>query len=160
MKNFKIIPLSKAYVDHLKATMVDDFGNVITEHIAKGKGPCRLSLKPFDVGVDKRLLFKHSPFAISNAFDQPGPVFVNSADVEEYSDIYRFPSEIKADNINFPLSLIGYNDQQMMVFTQLVGNNDVDELIASIFAHDQQIAYLHARNAEAGCYICKIERLT
>ncbi|WP_374950198.1 DUF1203 domain-containing protein [Mucilaginibacter sp.] len=160
MKNFKIIPLSKAYVNSLKAAMADDFGNTITEHIATGKGPCRLTLRPFNIGVDSRLLLKHSPFAIGNAFDQPGPIFVNSSDVEEYSDIYRFPPEIETDKVGFPLSLIGYDDEQMMIFTQLVGNDDVDELIARIFANDQRIAYLHARNAEACCYICKIERLT
>jgi hypothetical protein len=55
--------------------------------------------------------------------------------------------------------LIGYNEDQLMVFTQQVGNDDVDELIANIFELHPEIDYLHARNAQACCYICKIERV-
>ncbi|HNK30293.1 MAG TPA: DUF1203 domain-containing protein, partial [Ferruginibacter sp.] len=122
-------------------------------------GPCRVSLKPFTVGEDKRLLLSHSPFEIDNAFNQPGPIFIHADEVEEYKDIYRFPPEIKADKENFPLSLIGYSQSQKMVFTKLVGDADVDELIPEIFEANPKVAYLHARNAEACCYICRIERV-
>lgn len=159
MKKFKIVPISKAYAAQIKLAMMDDFGHEVIEKIAAGSGPCRVSLKPFEKGVDKRLLFTHTPFAIDNAFNQPGPVFINSADVDEYSDIYRFPPEIKANKTSFPLSLIGYNNDQQMVFTRLVGNADVDELIVEIFDARADVAYLHARNAEACCFICKIERV-
>jgi hypothetical protein len=159
MNKFKIVPLSKALVQRIKATMTDDFGNPVIEQLATGLGPCRISLKPFNKGVDKRLLFKHSPFAVENAYNQPGPVFINAADVEEYSDVFRFPPEIKANKQSFPLSLIGYSHEQMMVFTRLVGDADVDELIEEIFDKNEEVAYLHARNAQACCFICKIERI-
>ncbi|WP_295714070.1 DUF1203 domain-containing protein [Mucilaginibacter sp.] len=159
MNKFKIVPLSKACVQRIKATMTDDFGNPVVEQLATGLGPCRISLKPFNNGVDKRLLFKHSPFEVENAYNQPGPVFINAADVEEYSDVFRFPPEIKANKQSFPLSLIGYNHDQMMVFTRLVGDADVDELIGEIFDKNKEVAYLHARNAQACCFICKIERI-
>jgi len=123
-----------------------------------GKGACRVSLHPFVPGTDIRLLFRHSPFNIDNAFNQPGPVFINKVEVEAYSDIYRFPPGIKADKKSFPLTLIGYDEKQNMVYTRLVGDADVDELISRIFDRHPVIVYLHARNAEAGCYICKIER--
>jgi hypothetical protein len=139
--------------------MQDDFGHVVTEKVAAGSGPCRLSLKPFKKGIDKRLLFTHSPFEIDNAYNQPGPVFINSDDVEEYVDIYRFPPEIKANKVSFPLSLIGYNKDQQMAFTKLVGDADVDELIVEIFEQHSDVEYLHARNAQACCFICKIERI-
>lgn len=159
MKNFKIVPLSKAYAQKIKTTMVDDFGNAVILQPATGRGPCRVSLQPFEKGVDNRLLFKHSPFETENAYNQPGPVFINTADVEAYNDVYRFPPLIKADKKSFPLSLIGYNNDQMMVFTRLVGDSDVDELIAEVFDQNPQISYLHARNAQACCFICKIERI-
>ena len=101
----------------------------------------------------------HSPFELDNSFNQPGPIFINKEEVEPYSDIYKFPAGIKADKINFPLSLIGYNREQNMVFTQLVGDNDIDILIQQIFNDHPEIEYLHARNAEACCFICKIERV-
>ena len=159
MNKFKIVPVSKAYARRIKSTMMDDFGHEVTEKVAAGSGPCRVSLKPFKKGVDKRLLLTHSPFEIDNAYNQPGPVFINSSEVEEYADVYRFPPEIKADKKSFPLSLIGYNVDQQMVFTKLVGDADVDELIGEIFDRNADVEYLHARNAQACCFICKIERV-
>jgi len=79
--------------------------------------------------------------------------------VEEYTDVYRFPPEIKANKESFPLTLIGYDKDQQMVLSTLVGEADVDEMIAAIFEQRDDVDYLHARNAEACCFICKIERL-
>ena len=158
MKQFKIIPLSSEYAKRIRENNQDDFGHEVIEEIATGKGPCRVSLKPFIVGQDVRLLISHTPFAVDNAFNQPGPVFIHKRDVEPYNNIYRFPPEIKADKESFHLTLIGYNKEQMMVFTQLVGDDDVDLLIPKIFEQRPDIEYLHARNAEACCFICKIER--
>ena len=111
------------------------------------------------MGEDVRLLLSHSPFAVDNAFNQPGPIFINKEDVEPYDDIYNFPPEIKADKKNFPLSLIGYSKEQEMNYARLVGDKDVDMLIALIFDKHAEIDYLHARNAEDCCFICKIERV-
>jgi hypothetical protein len=155
---FRIVPFSREQAARIMATGRDDFGNEIVEQVAAGYGPCRVSLKPFVPGVDRRVLISHTPFAVANAFNQPGPVFFNSADVDEYTDVHRFPPEIKADKKNFPLTLIGYSADQRMIFTQLVGDDDVEELIERVFDTREDIAYLHARNAEAGCFICKIER--
>ena len=158
MNKFKIIPISKNYAERIRSTMRDDFGHDVIEQTATGLGPCRVSLKPFKKGIDKRLLLTHSPFKIDNAFDQPGPVFINAEEVEEYTDVHRFPPEIKADKKHFHLTLIGYDKNQMMVYTKLVGDNDIDEMIIKIFEEHPEVLYLHARSAEACCYICKIER--
>src|ERR1700743_54486 len=159
MNNFRIVPLSKSYAQQIRETRKDDFNHEVTEQMATGLGPCRVSLKPFEKGVDKRLLFTHSPFEIDNAYNQPGPIFINADDVEEYTDIFRFPPEIKANKQSFPLTLIGYNSSQMMVLSKLVGDRDIDEMIQEIFMNNPHIEYLHARNSQACCYICKIERV-
>jgi len=159
MKQFKIVPLSREYANKIKENNRDDLGHEVVEQIATGKGPCRVSLKPFIVGRDVRLLISHSPFVVDNAFNQPGPVFIHKKDVEPYNDIYRFPPEIKADKENFHLTLIGYTKEQMMTFTQLVGDDDVDILISKIFKEQPEVEYLHARSAEASCFICRIERV-
>lgn len=124
-----------------------------------GKGSCRVSLKPFNVNQNIRLVFAYSPFSEHNAFNQSGPIFIHKNEVEQYSDICNFPAEIKADKENFPLSLIGYSKEQKRIFTKLVGDNDIDLLIAEIFETKCDVEYLHARNSEACCFICKIERV-
>ena len=159
MKNFRIVPLAIDYVKRIKETLIDDFGHEVKTQLATGRGPCRVSLKPFEVGKDERLLFSHSPFEIDNAFNQPGPVFIHKKDVKAYGDIYNFPPEIKANKESFPLSLIGYSKDQQMNLTELVGDRDVDDLIVEIFNEHPEVEYLHARNARACCYICKIERV-
>jgi len=159
MNKFKIVPISAAYAESIRHTMKDNFGHRVVEQIATGAGPCRVSLKPFKKGLDKRLLFTHSPFEIDNAFNQPGPVFINADEIEEYKDIHRFPPEIKANKESFPLTLIGYNDEQQMVFTRLVADSDVDDLIGDVFGTQPTVSYLHVRNAEACCFICKVERI-
>jgi hypothetical protein len=160
MTRFRIVPLSVEYAEKIRETRMDDFGHEVVEQIATGSGPCRVSLKPFVKGKDRRLLLSHSPFSVDNAFNQPGPIFISSESVEPYSDIHRFPPEIKANNTSFPLSLIGYNPDQQMLLTELVGDRDVDELISEIFENNADVEYLHARNAKACCYICRIDRVT
>lgn len=158
MKPFRIVPLSAAYAQRIRETRLDDFGHEVIALVATGKGPCRVSLKPFVIGEDERLLFSYSPFSVDNAFNQPGPVFIHSKEVEPYSDVHRFPPEIKADKENFPLTLIGYSISQKMVFTKLVGDEDIDVLIPRVFEENPSIDYLHVRNAEAACFICRVER--
>ena len=158
MIQFKIVPLSEEYASKIREAQKDNFGHEVVERVATGLGPCRVSLKPFVKGQDIRLLFSHSPFDIDNAFNQPGPVFIHKKNVEAYNDVSRFPPEIKANRKSFPLTLIGYSIDQKMIFTKLVGDDDVDVLISKIFEKYTDIEYLHARNAEAGCFICKIER--
>ena len=159
MNQFKIVPLSFEYAEKIRNSSKDDFGHPLIENIATGKGPCRISLKPFEVGKDERILFSHSPFPIDNSFNQPGPIFIHKKVVQPYEDIYRFPPELKADKKIFPLSLIGYSKDQLMIFTKLVGDEDIDLLIPKIFSEHSEIDYLHARNSEACCFICKIERV-
>jgi uncharacterized protein DUF1203 len=159
MKKFKIVPLSESFAARIRATGKDDFGHDVIEQVATGRGPCRVSLKPFKVREDVRLLLTHAPFEIDNPFYQPGPIFIHKKEVEAYKDIYRFPPEIKADKKHFHLTLIGYDERQMMIVTQLVGDDDVDELIVRLFETYPAVAYLHARSAQACCFICKIERV-
>ncbi|HET9745188.1 MAG TPA: DUF1203 domain-containing protein [Chitinophagaceae bacterium] len=160
MSKFKIVPLTKEYAARIRRQGKDDFGNELIEQVATGKGPCRVSLKPFALGQDIRILLSHSPFAEQNIFNQPGPVFISKEEVEPYSDVHRFPPDIKNNKESFPLSLIGYSRKQNMIFTRLVGDEDVDLLIEKIFDEHPEVEYLHVRNSEACCYICKVERYT
>lgn len=160
MTKFRIVPLSEEHANKIRETNKDDFGHDVVEQLATGHGPCRVSLKPFMPGEDVRLLLSHSPFAIDNAFNQPGPIFIHKKNVEAYKDIHRFPPEIKNDKEHFHLTLIGYDTKQQMVFTKLVkDDDDVDILIPQIFDAKPEVEYLHARSAEACCFICKIERV-
>src|SRR5687768_5305283 len=149
--SFRIVPISKEYVARKRAAGLDDLGNELSEQVAAGYGPCRVSLKPFVPGVDRRILISHSPSEVANAFKQPRPVFLEAAEIDEYRGVYRLPPESEAGRINFPLTLIGYSVDQRMVFAELVGDRDGDEMIERVLRDRADIGYLHARNAGAGC---------
>jgi Protein of unknown function (DUF1203) len=133
MHKFRIVPLSAEYAQKIRNSMKDNFGHEVIEQTATGLGPCRVSLKPFKRNVDKRLLFTHSPFETDNAYNQPGPVFIDTEEAVPYKDIYHFPVETKNDKEHFHLTLIGYSKTQIMVITKFIGDADVDELIIKIF---------------------------
>lgn len=158
MTKFQIIPLSETYAASIRTKGVDDFGHPLITQLATGKGPCRISLQPFVPGIDERILLAYSPFEMQNAFNQSGPIFISKKPIDAYRDVNHFPPAIKADKENFPLTFIGYNKNQQMIFTKLLGDADPDELIPEIYDTHARIEYLHVRNAEAGCFICKIVR--
>lgn len=158
MSNFKIVPLTENFCNRIRQTMRDDYGNQLFATVAAGAGPCRQSLKPFKVGADRRILVSHTPFESNNTYHQVGPIFIHAEPVETYSDIYRFPPEIKADKESFPLSILGYSSDDRMVYTELVGDKDIDERLEAVFNEHPEAAYLHVRNSEACCFICKVER--
>jgi len=90
MSKFRIVPLSREFAERIRQSRKDEFGNEVVEQIATGYGPCRVSLKPFAPGIDKRLLFSHSPFTERNAFNQNGPIFYSrqrSGTIWRYSPI-------------------------------------------------------------------------
>ncbi|HTI07511.1 MAG TPA: DUF1203 domain-containing protein [Puia sp.] len=153
MKPFKIVPLSNEWAKKIRAAGQDEFGHPVVEEAVTSGGPCRITLRQFKPGVDKRLVISHSPFEIDNAYNQPGPIYISPDDVEEYQDVHRFPPEIKR------ITLIGYNTDQWMVFTRVVGEQEnIDEVIARVLDENPKVAYLHARSTTACCYLCRIER--
>lgn len=59
MGDFRIVPLPAEVAQRIRATRRDDFGHVVVEQVATSYGPCRVSLRPFVPGHDRRLLFSY-----------------------------------------------------------------------------------------------------
>lgn len=156
MRQFTVVPIPKEYVERLKTNNQDEFGNPIIEQISSGYGPCRVSLKPLQIGIDRRLIFMYSPFKYR--VNPIGPVIVCKSELVPYNDIHRFPPELKADRTKFPLYFIGYTEREKVVYIKLVGEQDIEDLIEQIFHELPYVSFLHVRNANTKCFICKIER--
>ena len=60
------------------------YGHPAHAEVATGYGPCRLCLRTFHVGQEKRLLFTYQPFADPTALPAPGPVFIHHEPCERY----------------------------------------------------------------------------
>ncbi|MGE0126978.1 MAG: DUF1203 domain-containing protein [Blastocatellales bacterium] len=157
MPNFKIVPIPTNLSREIREKLVDDSGHQLNATPAgDGRGPCRSCLRPF-IPADMRILFSYSPNDSDTPYSEIGPIYIHENECEPYQDVYRFPEEIEADNVSFPLTLRCYDSNQIMVHAELARGKNLEGLIESLF-ENPGVEYLHARNAEYGCFIAKIER--
>jgi hypothetical protein len=129
------------------------YGHPAHTETAAGYGPCRLCLHTFRVGAEERLLFTYNPFDGLDAYPSPGPVFVHADGCSPFTASTGFPGSLRA----LPLVLEGYGPGRWLVAREHVRDRDVDGAVSRIFSH-AAVEYIHVRNAEAGCYIARLER--
>lgn len=128
------------------------YGHPAHLELATGYGPCRLCLQTFREGEEERLLFTYQPFSDAGALPAPGPVFIHRDECQRYDDL-TFPEGLR----HLPLAVDAYAPGGRLVRQERVGRQPVESVLDSVFAAGV-VAYAHLRNAEAGCFIARIER--
>jgi hypothetical protein len=128
------------------------YGHPAHAEVASGYGPCRLCLQPFDVGADERVLFTYQPFTDPDALPAPGPVFIHRAGCDRY-DGSDLPERLRP----LPLAIEGYGAAGVPVVQRRVGTSLFEVALESVF-QVPEVRYAHLRNAEAGCFIARIDR--
>ena len=147
------IPLDLA-ASALRDRRSPQYGHPAHVELAKGYGPCRLCLDTFRVGEEERLLFTYNPFEHLDSYPSPGPIYVHAAGCEPFSAPTGFPDTLRP----LPLVLEGYAAGRWIVAREHVSDGGVEQAAARLFAHPA-VEYVHVRNAEAGCYIARLERV-
>ena len=151
---FRTVPIPAAIADVARReSRSPQYGHPAFVERAKGYGPCRSCLETFRVGEEDRLLFTYDPFAELSDYPSPGPVFVHATACEPFAERDGFPEALRA----LPLTLEAYAADRWPVTRERVTGGDVEGTVARLLALPA-VAYLHVRNAEAGCYIARIER--
>lgn len=151
---FHTIPIPTALAESARRERRSpQYGHPAHLERAAGYGPCRLCLDTFRVGEENRLLFTYNPFADLDPYPSPGPIFVHADGCAPYSAREEFPEPLRA----LPLVLEGYAAGRWLVARERVISGDVEGAATRLFAH-AAVAYVHVRNAEAGCYIARLER--
>jgi len=128
------------------------YGHPAHAELAGGYGPCRLCLRTFEVGVEERLLFTYQPFSDPEALPAPGPVFIHRHACERY-DGTSLPESLRP----LPLVVEGYGDAGALRVRQHVGETSFESVLERVLARGD-VGYAHLRNAEAGCFIARIDR--
>jgi len=128
------------------------YGHPVHAEVAAGYGPCRLCLQTFQVGTDERLLFTYQPFTDPAAVPAPGPVFIHRAPCERYDDL-GLPEALR----RLPLAVEGYGAGGALLVQRRVGTSGFEAVLDSVL-EPEEVWYAHLRNAEAGCFIARIER--
>lgn len=126
------------------------YGHPATVDVARGYGPCRACLRTFVVGEEKRILFTFNPF--ESGVPAPGPVFVH----EEPCTPFRTDS-LLTDLRDLPLLFEPLSPDGVPLARVRVDGADVDGFVAEQFERPD-VASILVRNAEAGCFIARIER--
>jgi len=154
MSRFLIHPLAKQISTGIKETMRDQFGNEPKREQAQSRRSiCRRCLRRFNPG-ERRLLFKYRPFQKEGVFAEAGPIYIHESDCRPETEILTgYPDEFR----ELPLLLRAYTRDDGQVDSRLIKDGDAETVIDTFFA-DPDVAYLHLRDGESGCYYARIER--
>jgi hypothetical protein len=148
---FRVLPLAAAASRQIRLAQSGAPGGPLLRRDGE-RHQCRscLSLSRPDEAC---LLFSHSPFPRAQPYAEAGPVFIHQRPCEPYAIRGEFPPDFR----ELDLVLRAYNEAGEIVGAARRGDRPVESAIADLL-RDPGTAYLHARNTEYGCFICRIER--
>lgn len=154
MTRFHISGIPNALAAEVRETLrAPGYGHPANRELAKSYGPCRHCLRTFRIGEEDRLLFTYQPFGEAGSLPAPGPVFIHADLCERYDQ-----STLPPDFRSLPLVFEAYRNGGWLVVQERIGVEASDASLGAIF--DQTGAdYVHIRNAEAGCFMARVERL-
>ena len=121
--------------------------------IATGYGPCRSCLRTFNEGEEERIYIAYNPFEGLSELPLPGHIFLHTEPCQEFN-ADGFPHDL----LDLPLMFEGYAENSLMLRRVTVDSIEYESQIADVFS-DPVIKFINIRNAEAGCYIARIDRL-
>ncbi len=154
MSAYKVLAISEGLAEKVRsARKAPGYGHPVHAEVATGYGPCRLCLRDFRVGVDRRLLFTLDPFHGLEPFPLPGPVFIHETECDRHPEHGGFPEDLKSHD----LTLVAYGRGRLQRAEERVSGDGIENAIARLFARDD-VDYLHVRDTQAGCYDLRVER--
>jgi hypothetical protein len=153
MRSYQIQGIPESIASAARETMKSpQYGHPAHTEVASGYGPCRLCLKTFEQGVEERLLFTYQPFTDPSALPAPGPVFIHREQCQRY-DGSVLPETIRP----LPLAIEAYGDGGELLLQRRVGSSAFESVLEGVLEVDA-VRYAHLRNAEAGCFIARVDR--
>lgn len=151
MSEYRVVALDQQTAETVRTSLrAPGYGHPAHVEVASGYGPCRACLRQFRQGQEERVLFTYNPFP-EEATPGPGPVFIHKEPCARY-DAAGFPAGLAG----IPLLGEGYDAGGFPV-ARVPLHGDPDRSLSALLAH-RQVAYVHVRNAEAGCFIARVER--
>lgn len=151
--SYRVVPISSNVANNVRETMISPHGKLPAfSDVATGYGPCRSCLRTFKQGEEERIYISYDPFAGVSDLPLPGPVFIHTRDCQEYSED-SFPTHL----LSIPMIFEGFGKNSQLLTSEPLEAERLDEQIDSVL-NTAGVEFIHLRNAEAGCFIAKIER--
>jgi len=150
---YRIVPIGREVADLVRTRrQAPGYGHPASVETATGTGPCRQCLRLFRIGQEKRILFTYNASPDGPAIPQPGPVFIHEAPCPSF-DAEGIPPDLH----ELPLFLEGFGAGTWRVRRLPVEPGRLDAAIRALL-DDDAIAHITIRNAEAGCFVARVER--
>ena len=154
MQSYSVVAVGDRIANAVRKTLRSPgYGHPAHTEVATGYGPCRQCLRAFAVGAERRILFTYDPFYGKENLPLPGPVFIHEDDCERYREDGGFP----VDMLSHRLTLNAYAPGRRLVAQRYVSNGVVEPEVQRLLL-DRDVAYIHVRDTDAGCYDFCIER--
>jgi hypothetical protein len=154
MTPHRIVAIPQKIADLVRSTRRSPgYGHPAHAEVATGHGPCRLCLRTFEVGADRRLLFTYDPFHGVETLPLPGPVFIHEGECERHPEDGGFPEDLQGH----ALTLDAYARGGGLKAQEHVPDGRIDSVVDHLLARPE-IDYIHVRDTEAGCFDFRIER--
>ena len=152
--SFRIIGIDKEISAKARQTLKSpQYGHQVFVDVATSYGPCRSCLKTFVTGKEDRLLFTYNAFEGLSNLPLPSPIYIHNDDCEHF-DANEFPSGLR----ELPMLFEGFGDESELITRKPVNSDSIEQTIDDVF-NESSIKYINIRNAEAGCFIARIERV-
>jgi Protein of unknown function (DUF1203) len=154
MQPFRVVAIPSEIAETVRATRrAPVYGHPVHAEVASGYGPCRLCLRAFEIGAERRLLFTYDCFTGREDLPLPGPVFIHEGECARYAEDAGFP----ADARRHPLTLNAYGRGRRLLAQDYVRDGSVEPVIARLLVVPG-VDYIHVRDTEAGCFDFAVER--
>lgn len=151
---FKVVPIPTSLAEEARRTgLAPGYGHPVqgSTASASGYGPCRHCLRRTQEG-EVRLLLNYNPYPEPDQVSVVGPIFIHEERCEAYLG-EGFPDELRG----LPMLLQGHRLDGSGIVNRSLDPQFPEAAIENLF-HDPEIGFLALRNAEAGCFIARIER--
>lgn len=152
---YKVVAIPDNISSEVRQTMVSPQYKSLagSVSVANGYGPCRSCLQVFDQGNDRRIYLTYNSFDGLSPLPDPGPIFVHENECSRF-DREGFPPDI----LGLPVYLEAFARESRLVERVAMNRESVEAQLASLFANEQ-VEFINLRNAEAGCFIARVEKL-
>jgi hypothetical protein len=154
MPHYRIVAIPDELAEAVRATgRSPGYGHPTHAEVATGHGPCRLCLRSFEIGSERRILFTLDPFRGTETLPLPGPVFIHESPCERYPEDAGFPADLR----RHPLTFNAYGRGRRLQAQAYAADGAVEPVIERLLARPE-VDYIHVRDTAAGCFDFLIER--
>lgn len=152
--SFRVIPIPPAMAEEARRTgRAPGFGHPVQISVAsaQGYGPCRSCLCRTRAG-ERRLLLNYNPFREPEEVGVVGPIFIHEEACQPFAAA-GFPEELRG----LPMVFRGHLEGGAGIVNRKLAGEIPEAAIEAMF-QDPRIAFIAIQNAEAGCFIARVER--